>query len=212
MDFSQYNLSVKSRPITQLQNPPTNVDGTQSMTQIGISANLLLFSYQPRGSCLPTFYSTILSCLILRIIHCRVRNYRSYKLPQHSIRVRIIFITMSYLCLGPISAGKTLLLTCLQNPDSVNFTSHSVPSVGTNLFTIKIPPVVIDEKDINVKPPPPPRKRDLVQVREVGGCLAPIWRDYLNRPVDKVIYVVDTSNLCQISAAGRFQIGFLCLQ
>ncbi|KXJ82851.1 ADP-ribosylation factor-like protein 16 isoform X2 [Aedes albopictus] len=108
---------------------------------------------------------------------------------------------MSYLCLGPISAGKTLLLTCLQNPDSVNFTSHSVPSVGTNLFTIKIPPVVIDEKDINVKPPPPPRKRDLVQVREVGGCLAPIWRDYLNRPVDKVIYVVDTSNLCQISAA-----------
>lgn len=115
---------------------------------------------------------------------------------------------MSYLCLGPISAGKTLLLTCLQNPESVNFTSHSVPSVGTNLFTIKIPPVVIDEKEINVKPPPPPRKRDLVQVREVGGCLAPIWRDYLNRPVDKIIYVVDTSNLCQISAAGEFKVNF----
>ncbi|XP_062538286.1 ADP-ribosylation factor-like protein 16 [Armigeres subalbatus] len=109
---------------------------------------------------------------------------------------------MSYLCLGPISAGKTLLLTCLQNPDSVNFTSHSVPSVGTNLFTIKIPPLVIDEKEINIKPTPPARKRDLVQVREVGGCLAPIWRDYMNRPIDKIIYVVDTSNLCQISAAG----------
>ncbi|XP_053698781.1 ADP-ribosylation factor-like protein 16 [Sabethes cyaneus] len=107
---------------------------------------------------------------------------------------------MSYLCLGPISAGKTLLLTCLQNQDSVTFTSHSVPSVGTNLFTIRIPPMVIDEKEVNAKPSP--RKRDVVQVREVGGCLAPIWRDYLNKPVDRVIYVVDTSNLCQISAAG----------
>ncbi|XP_055617137.1 ADP-ribosylation factor-like protein 16 isoform X2 [Toxorhynchites rutilus septentrionalis] len=84
---------------------------------------------------------------------------------------------MSYLCLGPISAGKTLLLTCLQNPDSVNFTSHSVSSVVA-------------------------RKREIVQVREVGGCLAPIWRDYLNKPVERIIYVVDTSNLCQISAAG----------
>ncbi|XP_055523744.1 ADP-ribosylation factor-like protein 16 [Wyeomyia smithii] len=107
---------------------------------------------------------------------------------------------MSYLCLGPISAGKTLLLTCLQNQDSVTFTSHSVPSVGTNLFTIRIPPTVIDEKDINAKPSP--RKQDVVQVREVGGCLAPIWRDYLDKTVDRVIYVVDTSNLCQISAAG----------
>lgn len=121
---------------------------------------------------------------------------------SNNLENKTVSNAMSYLCLGPISAGKTLLLTCLQNPDSVNFTSHSVPSVGTNLFTIKIPPVAIDEKDINVKPAPPPRKRDLVQVREVGGCLAPLWRDYLAKPVDKVIYVVDTSNLCQISAAG----------
>ncbi|XP_050071264.1 ADP-ribosylation factor-like protein 16 [Anopheles maculipalpis] len=109
---------------------------------------------------------------------------------------------MSYLCLGPMSAGKTLLLTCLQKPDTVNFTSHSVPSVGTNLYTIKIPPIVIDEKDVNQKIPPPGKRKELVQVREVGGCLAPIWRDYLVSPVEKLIYVVDTSNLCQISAAG----------
>lgn len=118
-------------------------------------------------------------------------------------RQNTLFVAMSYLCLGPMSAGKTLLLTCLQKPDSVNFTSHSVPSVGTNLYTIKIPPIVIDEKDVNQKIPPPGKRKELVQVREVGGCLAPIWRDYLLNPVDKLIYVVDTSNLCQISAAGK---------
>lgn len=40
-----------------------------------------------------------------------------------------------------------------------------------------------------------------VQIREIGGTMAPIWRRYFE-DVTHVIYVVDTSNLCQISAAG----------
>ena len=71
-----------------------------------------------------------------------------------------------------------------------------------NLYTISIPPVVIDEKDVIQKPQPPGKRKELVQIREIGGCLASIWRNYFNEPITKVIYVIDTSNLCQISCAG----------
>lgn len=43
---------------------------------------------------------------------------------------------MSYLCVGPRNAGKTMLLNSIQYPGSVNFTTHSVNTVGTNLYTI----------------------------------------------------------------------------
>ncbi|KAF5299563.1 hypothetical protein FQR65_LT09368 [Abscondita terminalis] len=89
---------------------------------------------------------------------------------------------MMALCLGPTSSGKTLLLKKLQNADQVDETSSSVPTVGTMIFKIK-------------------RQNFEFTIRELGGTMAPLWKKYYNG-VTKVIYVVDTSNLCQISAAG----------
>lgn len=85
-------------------------------------------------------------------------------------------------CLGPVGAGKTLLLKKLQDTETIDDTTTTVPTVGTNIFNVKV-----NEKNY--------------QIREVGGSMAPIWSTYFN-DIDKVIYVVDASNLCQISAAG----------
>ncbi|KAK5647344.1 hypothetical protein RI129_002236 [Pyrocoelia pectoralis] len=86
------------------------------------------------------------------------------------------------LCLGPTGSGKTLLLKKLQHSDKVDCTSSSVPTVGTNICTIK-------------------RQNFTIIVRELGGTIAPLWKQYFNG-VLKIMYVVDASNLCQISAAG----------
>lgn len=86
------------------------------------------------------------------------------------------------LCLGPTGSGKTLLLKKLQNIDNVDITASSVPTVGTNIFTLKI--------DCQVH-----------TIREVGGVMSPLWSKYFVG-VKKIMYVVDASNLCQISAAG----------
>ncbi|KAJ8936539.1 hypothetical protein NQ314_012279 [Rhamnusium bicolor] len=82
---------------------------------------------------------------------------------------------------SPVSSGKTLLLKNLQNNNNIDSTTTAVPTMGTNIFNIKI-----EEK--------------CYEIREIGGAMAPIWSMYLN-DVNKVIYVVDASNLCQISAA-----------
>lgn len=86
------------------------------------------------------------------------------------------------LCLGPTGSGKTLLLKKLQNVENVDNTTTSVPTVGTNMFTVKI-------------------DNDNYVIRELGGSMAPLWTRYFDN-VKKIIYVVDASNLCQISAAG----------
>lgn len=86
------------------------------------------------------------------------------------------------ICLGPVGSGKTLLLKRLQNTETIDDTTTAVPTVGTNIFNF-----IINEKNYTV--------------RELGGSMAPLWSMYFNH-VDKVIYVVDASNLCQISAAG----------
>lgn len=86
------------------------------------------------------------------------------------------------LCLGPTGSGKTLLLKKLQNVNAVDNTTTSVPTVGTNIFNITVGP-------------------DKICVREVGGVMAPLWTKYFEN-VNKMMYVVDTSNLCQISSAG----------
>lgn len=104
---------------------------------------------------------------------------------------------MPILCLGPKGSGKTHLLRRLETSDSVDNTTYSVPTVGTNIYSIQIP-----NKDTNAS------KRNavkIVQILEIGGTMAPLWRQYFT-DVNKIIYVVDTSNLCQISAAGE---GFL---
>lgn len=86
------------------------------------------------------------------------------------------------LCLGPTGTGKTLLLKKLQNIENVDVTASSVPTVGTNIFTLKI-------------------DSEIYTIREVGGVMSPLWSKYFFG-VKKILYVVDASNLCQISAAG----------
>lgn len=86
------------------------------------------------------------------------------------------------LCLGPSGSGKTLLLKKLSNLNSVDRTTASVTTVGTNILTVNADGYQIF-------------------IRELGGIMAPLWSKYF-AGVDKVIYVVDASNLCQISAAG----------
>lgn len=87
------------------------------------------------------------------------------------------------LCLGPTGSGKSLLLKKLQNVNSVDKTTPSVSTVGTNIFDIKF------------------EDGSQISVRELGGLMAPLWKNYFCN-VNKIVYVVDASNLCQISAAG----------
>jgi hypothetical protein len=74
--------------------------------------------------------------------------------------------------------------------------SSTVPTVGTNLVTVRFG----NQKETTI--------------REVGGALAPIWRSYYSG-IQKIIYVVDASNLCRIAAAGVLLYSILaepCLQ
>lgn len=122
---------------------------------------------------------------------------------------------MTVLCLGPKGAGKTHLLSSLQHPGSIDSTSHSVPTIGTNLFSIELPTrtqtaaaahSTASSKRCSVVTSPNAAKAAATartaHVREVGGSMAPMWTTYLG-DVTKIMYVVDTSNLCQISAAGE---------
>lgn len=95
-------------------------------------------------------------------------------------------IQISVLCLGPPNTGKTMLLKKLQKIEIIDNTYSSVPTIGTNIFRIYMP-----EKG----------KNKYLYIREVGGEMSPLWRHYFDN-IKKVIFVVDTSNLCQISAAG----------
>ncbi|XP_012275587.1 ADP-ribosylation factor-like protein 16 [Orussus abietinus] len=90
------------------------------------------------------------------------------------------------LCLGPAKSGKTLLMKRLHG-DEIDETTNTVATNGTNLFAIK------HEDETG-------RGREII-VRELGGSMAPIWKHYFDG-VREIIYVVDASNLCQISAAG----------
>lgn len=86
---------------------------------------------------------------------------------------------MSILCLGPKGSGKTLLLNTLQDPDSVNDTTHSIPSIGTNIFTIKLPTKETEgKKKANAK--------QYAQIRELGGTMAPMWKNYYD-DVEKIM-------------------------
>lgn len=124
----------------------------------------------------------------------------------------------SCLCLGPKQSGKTHLLSSLQAAGSITNVSHSVPTIGTNIFTIKLPES--GPKNTNTTIPPSTtttttnkkaagtssfrrsKKKPNITVMEIGGSMAPMWSNYLNN-VSKILYVIDTSNLCQISAAGK---------
>lgn len=124
------------------------------------------------------------------------------------------------LCLGPKQSGKTHLLSSLQNAGSITNVSHSVPTIGTNIYTIKLPET--GSKSASTKMPATTttgtaetnkkaggggsfrrsKKKPSITVMEIGGSMAPMWSNYMSN-VSKIIYVIDTSNLCQISAAGE---------
>ena len=120
---------------------------------------------------------------------------------------------MACICLGPKGAGKTHLLKALQEPDAVDETTYSTPTLGTSIYNIRFPSKAIGTTNDAPLPPKPETEkpkhlRNLpksIQILEIGGVMAPLWRKYFEN-VHKLIYVVDTSNLCQISAAGEWQI------
>ncbi|CAO1423636.1 unnamed protein product [Diamesa hyperborea] len=99
---------------------------------------------------------------------------------------------MTYLCVGPRNSGKTLLLNSIQYPGSINFTTHSVNTVGTNLYTIHN----------NLPGAFKKKAKKSITIRELGGEMAVMWKNYYTVDVEKIVFVVDTSNLCQISCAG----------
>lgn len=114
------------------------------------------------------------------------------------------------LCLGPKNSGKTHLLNSLQAPGTVTNVSHSVPTIGTNIFTVKLPDSSkvtssITNNADKLRPNTSTRrsgKSAQITIMEIGGEMAPMWTNYLQN-VTKILYVIDTSNLCQISAAGK---------
>lgn len=101
---------------------------------------------------------------------------------------------MSYLCVGPRNSGKTMLLNSIQYPGSVNFTTHSVNTVGTNIYTL--------HHQVGKQSRKKSAKKSIT-IRELGGEIAVMWKNYYTESVEKIMFVVDTSNLCQISCAGK---------
>ncbi|KAL4713561.1 hypothetical protein ACJJTC_006149 [Scirpophaga incertulas] len=93
---------------------------------------------------------------------------------------------ITVLCLGPKGSGKTTLLKKLQGAEGIDNTYSPVPTVGTNIYDV---PCLTKQG-----------RKTTVCIREVGGEMAPLWGSYLDG-IEKVIFVVDTSNLCQISEA-----------
>lgn len=67
------------------------------------------------------------------------------------------------LCLGPVKSGKTFLMKRLQG-DEIDNATHTVPTNGINLFTIKN---TTGEFDMIIK--------------EIGGSMAPIWKHYFKK-------------------------------
>lgn len=121
---------------------------------------------------------------------------------------------MSCICLGPKRAGKTHLLKALQEQDGIDETSYSMPTIGTGIYRVYFP----EKSPHGDKPRPPPTDAaaaaaaashgkhlpKFIQILEIGGSMAPLWRQsQYFEDVKKLIYVVDASNLCQISAAGE---------
>ncbi|CAH0722122.1 unnamed protein product, partial [Brenthis ino] len=95
-------------------------------------------------------------------------------------------LKITVLCLGPKGSGKTTLLKKLQEAEGIDYTYSPVPTIGTNIYDVNY---------INKH-----GKKQVLTIREVGGEMASLWNNYFDG-IEKVIFVVDTSNLCQISAA-----------
>ncbi|XP_004071439.1 ADP-ribosylation factor-like protein 16 [Oryzias latipes] len=90
------------------------------------------------------------------------------------------------LLLGATGVGKTLLIKRLQilsvhGSADFDFLPATLPTVGTNLTDLTL-------------------KKKKVTVRELGGCMSPIWPSYF-KDCSSVIFVVDSANIAQISSS-----------
>ncbi|XP_062295231.1 ADP-ribosylation factor-like protein 16 isoform X3 [Scomber scombrus] len=96
------------------------------------------------------------------------------------------------LLLGATGVGKTLLMKRLHNILCVQFvnlhglgelgaTPSTLPTVGTNLTDLTL-------------------KRKKLTVRELGGCMGPIWPSYF-KDCSSVMFMVDSANIAQISSS-----------
>uniref|UniRef100_A0A3B3D881 ADP-ribosylation factor-like 16 n=1 Tax=Oryzias melastigma TaxID=30732 RepID=A0A3B3D881_ORYME len=84
------------------------------------------------------------------------------------------------LLLGATGVGKTLLINV---HGSVEFDSlpATLPTVGTNLTDLTM-------------------KKKKVTVRELGGCMSPIWPSYF-KDCSSLIFMVDSANIAQVSSS-----------
>ncbi|XP_078509979.1 ADP-ribosylation factor-like protein 16 isoform X2 [Lissotriton helveticus] len=91
------------------------------------------------------------------------------------------------LLLGASGVGKTLLLKRLQKLSSkdgavdLGEAPPTLPTVGTNLTDLFV-------------------QRKKLIVRELGGCMGPIWPSYY-ADCSSVMFVIDASNPTQVSAS-----------
>lgn len=110
------------------------------------------------------------------------------------------------LLVGPSGVGKTLLLKQLEETSksfdkkarhkdgistsgsmsgfaqATEIAAATVPTIGTNLMSLNF------------------GKKKAVDVREVGGSMGPLWKNYY-KDAAKIIYVIDISNPHQVSSA-----------
>lgn len=91
------------------------------------------------------------------------------------------------LLLGATGVGKTLMLKRLQRLSVHGFhelgtAPSTLPTVGTNLIDLTL------------------SRRKKVTLRELGGCMGPIWPSYFS-DASSVIFMVDSSNTSQISSS-----------
>ncbi|KAJ7989969.1 hypothetical protein DPEC_G00309980 [Dallia pectoralis] len=91
------------------------------------------------------------------------------------------------LLLGATGVGKTLLLkrrlqiSLRDGTTELGEPPVTLPTVGTNLTDLTL-------------------KKKVVTVRELGGCMGPIWPSYY-KDCSSVIFMVDSANVTQISSS-----------
>ncbi|XP_060798503.1 ADP-ribosylation factor-like protein 16 isoform X3 [Neoarius graeffei] len=91
------------------------------------------------------------------------------------------------LLLGATGVGKTLLLKRLQklcqrgDPDDLGEPPATLPTVGTNLIDLTL-------------------RKKRVTVRELGGCMGPIWPSYFSGCTSVIISSSCIQLLCVLSA------------
>merc|ERR1712045_303034 len=97
------------------------------------------------------------------------------------------------ICVGSQGCGKTLLIKSLAanaEPGSVTKHAASVPTTGSNIVAVK------KSKGDDQNTPP-----DVVSLREVGGSMAPLWKNMIESGKTQIIYCVDASSPERIGAA-----------